>query len=192
MPERVSVEEVVTRVSKGVQPPLIAIDGLPCSGKGTLVTKLKERADLDCIEVDDFVLPEKDWPSRDKPAFPFQFIRYDAFLDAVKTLASTGKCSYYPFDWSRLSISEHRREVRLTKPIVIEGVSALNPVLCDLYGLKIFVESDRSTVFQAALRRGVGAWAREWRKLFLPSVEIYMRTHPERRADLLVSGRGII
>ena len=70
-------------------------------------------------------------------------------------------------------------------------MSALNPALCDLYGLKIFVESDRSTVFQAALRRGDGAWEREWRELFLPSVDIYMLTHPERRADLLVPGRGI-
>ena len=57
-----------------------------------------------------------------------------------------------PFD------SEHKREVRLTKPIIIEGVSSLNRVLCDLYGLKIFVESDSSTVFRplsiAAVVRG--------------------------------------
>jgi|SRR6516165_3987808 len=97
MPERVSVEEVVTRISKGVPPPLIAIDGLPCAGKGTLVDKLREQVDLDCIELDDFVLPEEHWPSL-QPAFPFLFIRYDAFLDAVKTLSATGRCSYYPFD----------------------------------------------------------------------------------------------
>jgi hypothetical protein len=111
MAERISVEEAVERVLKGVQPPLIAIDGLPCSGKGTLVAKLKERVDLDCIELDDFVLPEEHWPSRDQPAFPFQYIRYDAFLDAVKTLAATGRCSYYPFHWNNLSISERQREV---------------------------------------------------------------------------------
>jgi hypothetical protein len=89
------------------------------------------------------------------------------------------------------STSEHRREVQFIKPIVIEGVSALNPALCDLYGLKIFIESDRSTAFQAALRRGGGTWERECRELFLPSVDIYMLTHPERRADLLGPGRGI-
>ena|SRR6516164_7437996 len=135
--------------------------------------------------------PAESQQTRDQPAFPFQFIRYDAFLDTVKTLAGTGRCSYHPFDWNTLSTSEHRREVRFTKPVVIEGVSALNPALCDLYGLKIFVESDSSTVFQAALRRGDGAWEREWRELFLPSVDIYMLTRPERRADLLVPGRGI-
>jgi hypothetical protein len=135
--------------------------------------------------------PAESQQTRDQPAFPFQFIRYDAFLDTVKTLAGTGRCSYHPFDWNTLSTSEHRREVRFTKPVVIEGVSALNPALCDLYGLKIFVESDSSTAFQAALRRGDGAWEREWRELFLPSVDIYMLTRPERRADLLVPGRGI-
>jgi hypothetical protein len=36
MSERASVEKVVTRVLQGAQPPFIAIDGLPCSGKGTL------------------------------------------------------------------------------------------------------------------------------------------------------------
>jgi len=172
MPERVSIDEAITRVSKEVRPPLIAIDGLSCSGKGTLVDKLKERVDLNCIELDDFVLPAEHWPSRDQPAFPFQFIRYDAFLDAVKTLAATGRCSYHPFDWNTLSVSEHRRTVRLTKPVVIEGVSSLNPALCDLYGLKIFVESDRKTSLQTALCRGVGVWEREWRELFLPSVDI--------------------
>jgi hypothetical protein len=108
---RVSVEKAVARVARGVQPPLIAIDGLPCSGKGTLVTKLKERVDLDCIYLDDFVLPEEHWRSRDHPAFLFQFIRYDAFLDAVRTLAATERCSYYPFDWNTPSASEHRRDI---------------------------------------------------------------------------------
>ena len=42
-----------------MQPPLIAIDGLSCSGKGTLVSKLKERVDLDCIELDDLYYPKK-------------------------------------------------------------------------------------------------------------------------------------
>ena len=125
MPERVSVEEVVTRVSKAVPPPLIGVDGLPCSGKGTLVGKLREQVDLDCIELDDFVLPEEHWPSHHQPAFPFQFIRYDASLDAVRTLAATGRCSYCPFDWNTLSAYERRRDIRHTKPVVIETLRSL-------------------------------------------------------------------
>ena len=83
-----------------MHPPLIAIDGLPCAGKSTLVNKLKERIPVDCIHLD-------------------------------------------------------------------------------------------STALQAAIARGVGAWEKEWRELFLPSSDIYMRTHPEGRAELVVPGRGI-
>src|SRR6516165_4010920 len=129
-------------------------------------------------------------------AGPFKLPRRGHFFAAQsakkrRTLAATGRCSYYPFDWNTLSASERRRDIRHTKPVVIEGVSALNSVLCDLYGLKIFVESDRSTLLQAALRRGGRAWEREWRELFLPSVDLYMHTHHEHRADLLVPGRGV-
>ena len=132
MPERVSVEEVVTRISKGVPPPLIAIDGLPCAGKGSLVDKLREQVDLDCIELDDFVLPEEHWPSL-QPAFPFLFIRYDAFLDAVKTLSATGRCSYYPFDWNtRLLGSPGVTGVDATVAAWDDGQSWLDEILAQL------------------------------------------------------------
>ena len=171
---------------------MVAIDGLPCAGKGTLVNKLKERIPLDCICLDEFVLSEEEWPSRNRPMFPFQFMRYGKFRDTIKTLAAIGACSYLPFDWHTLSISVNPRHIRLTNIVVVEGVSSLKNALCDHYGLRIFVESDRSTAFEAAVARGVGAWEREWRELFLPSSNIHMRTHPERRADLAVPGRGIV
>ena len=190
MPRRSDICEVITRVAKGVHPPLIAIDGLPCSGKSTLVENLQAHVDLDCIYLDEFVLPQAEWPADIRPSFPFQFIQYDAFLNTVKTLAVAGRCSYQPFDWNTLSTSANWRNIALTKPVIVEGVSSLHPELSSLYGLRIFVESDRGTVLATALSRGVGPWEKEWRELFLPSVDIYMRTHPERRADLLVPGRG--
>jgi hypothetical protein len=42
----------------------------------------------------------------------------------------------------------------------------------------------------AAERRGTGRWSQPWRDLFLPSADMYMESHPERRADLIVAGRG--
>jgi hypothetical protein len=138
------------------------------------------------------VLPQSNWPAKIRPSFPFGFIRYHDFLVAVKALAATGRCSYRAFDWKVLSTSPNWRHVALTKPVVVEGVSSLHPELCPLYGLRIFVEGDPRTVLEAVLKRGVGPWEQEWRELFLPSVDLYMRTHPERRADLLVPGRGVL
>jgi uridine kinase len=191
MPARVSIDDVIARIARGVYPPLIAVDGLPCAGKTTLVEYLRSRIDLECMQLDEFVLTERDWPSRNKPAFPFEFIRYDEFLAAIIALALSGQCAYRPFDWEKLEISTELRIVRMTKPVVVEGVSSLNPSVCHLYGLRIFVESDRTTALAAANDRGAGVWGNEWRDLFLPSADIYMRTHPEGRADLLVPGRGL-
>ena len=151
-----TIEDVIAAIEDAPTPPLIAIDGLPCSGKSTLVERLQQRLDLDCIYLDDFVLPEAEWPAGIKPAFPFPYIRYEAFQDAVRTLATVGSCSFFPFDWETLAVSTTPRIVGLTKPVLVEGVSALNPRLCDLYGLKIFVDSDQATTLEAALQRGVG------------------------------------
>jgi uridine kinase len=169
---------------------LIAIDGLPCSGKSTMVERLRQRLEVECVHLDEFVLPERDWPSRNRPAFPFEYIRYEMFLRTVEALATVGECSYYPFDWNSLTISETSRTVTLTKPVVIEGVSSLNSRLCPFYDLRVFVESDRQSTLQTAIDRGVGACETEWRELFLPSVDLYMLTEPWNRADLLISGRG--
>jgi uridine kinase len=132
---RVTAEEVFGYASRAIDPPLVAIDGLPCSGKSTLATSLEERFGFGCIYLDDFVLPESEWPSRDEPAFPFEYVRYDEFLGAIGSLAATGRCAYRPFDWASLSTSGTTKEVSTERPVIIEGVSALNDAICHLYGL---------------------------------------------------------
>jgi uridine kinase len=191
MPERVQMADAAGCIGQLCRKPApIAIDGLPCAGKSTLADHLKRSLDAECIHLDDFVLPESEWPPARIPAFPFSFIRYDAFLTTVTALATTGACSFHPFDWHSLAISQRLHVVRLEKPVIIEGVSALHP-LSHHFALKVFLESDRATSLQAALERGAGGWEREWREFFMPSVDIYMRTQPEKRADLLVAGRGL-
>jgi uridine kinase len=172
--------EHVTRLA----PSLIAIDGLPCSGKSTMARRLSERLGAHCIELDDFVLPQQSWPKSIKPAFPFQYIRYGEFVEAVQALSTAGVCSFRPFDWNRLEISPELRTVTWEAPVIVEGVSSLNPILGPLFDIRIFIESDRSTVLQTATQRGVGPWEREWADLFLPSVDLYMATEPRKRADV--------
>jgi hypothetical protein len=97
MPKHTTLEGIITLIESGVRPPLIAIDGLPCSGKSTIVDRLRDHIKLDCIYLDDFVLPEREWPSGIGPAFPFAYIRYDEFLDAVQTLALELFCARQPW-----------------------------------------------------------------------------------------------
>lgn len=182
-----AVVDYVTQLA----PSLIAIDGLPCSGKTTLAEQLQQQLGAGYLGLDDFILPEQNWTSRNRPTFPFKYIRYKEFVNAIKALATVGEYSFFPFDFDSLQISHQLRTVKLTQPVVIDGVSSLNPALCSLYDMRIFVESDRATTLQAAIQRGVGPWETEWREWFLPSTDLYMLTEPQNRADLIVAGRGV-
>ena len=106
---------------------LIAIDGLPVSGKSTLAERIARAANAKCLYLDDFVKPEGEWQSRSQPSFPFDYIRYDEFLDAVKSLARNGECTFRPYDWERGRVQEEPRTIQLVNPVIIEGVSALHP-----------------------------------------------------------------
>lgn len=189
MAQRLATAAVIARIGQLAPPCLIGIDGLPCSGKTTLVAAIEQARDVDCIYLDEFVLPESDWPSHDRPAFPFEYIRYAEFIAAVQTLAATGTCRFAPYDWASGSASAVERIVTLDKPVIVEGVSALVDDLAGLYDLRIFVDSDRASVLPVALARGAGKWAEEWAELFLPSADLYMQTDPAGRADIIVPGR---
>ena len=185
-----AVVEAGEAISEASGARLIAIDGLPVSGKSTLADLMIEALGAEVIYLDDFVKPEAEWRGRVGPAFPFHYIRYDEFLGAVQALRQNGKCSYFPYDWGTGQPSQTARAVVLDRPVIIEGVSSLHPELAPLYDLRIWVESDAESVFEASLVRGVGDWAAEWRDLFMPSVELYLASHPQDRADLFVKGRG--
>jgi hypothetical protein len=133
---------------------------------------------------------QAEWHSRTVPSFPFDFIRYGEFLGAVKSLARDGRCAYRLYDWNTARLRDEHRIVSLDQPVIVEGVSSLHPELAPLYDLRLWVDSDAATTLLASLERGVGAWEREWRELFLPSVDLYMRTAPQDRAEFLVAGRG--
>lgn len=169
---------------------LIAIDGLPVSGKSTLADRFETALGAQCLNLDDFVRPEAEWRGQAVPAFPFSYIRYDEFLDAVRTLARGETIRIPLYDWSSGRVGDDHREIRPDGPVIVEGVSSLHPELAPLYNLRLWVESDVATTLTASLARGVADWEHEWRELFLPSVELYMQTKPKRRADHLVAGRG--
>lgn len=114
------------------------------------------------------------------------YIRYDEFLGAVRAFACDGSCFYQPYDWSTGRLRHEYRTVGPDKPVI----ASLHPELTPLYELRLWVESDATTTLQASLKRGVGAWEREWRDLFLPSVELYMQSNPRERAEFQVAGRG--
>lgn len=169
---------------------LVAIDGLPVSGKSTLADRLETELGATIAYLDDFVRPEAEWRGKLGPAFPFPYIRYDEFSQAVMTLAQGQAARYRRYDWAAGQLADAVTEISADGLVVVEGVSALNPNLAPLYDLRLWVESDAATTLEASLTRGVGDWEHEWRELFMPSVELYLATDPRSRADHIVAGRA--
>lgn len=171
---------------------LVAIDGLPVSGKSTLADRLETELGGSIVYLDDFVRPEGEWRGKVGPAFPFPYIRYDEFCQTVMMLAQGRVARYRRYDWAAGRLADRWTEIDPGGLVVIEGVSALNAELAPLYGLRFWVESDAETTLAASLARGVGDWEREWRELFMPSVALYLASKPQGRADHLVRGRGAV
>ncbi len=188
--QRARVIDATEALEKAARARLIAIDGLPVSGKSTLADRMIEAIGAKAIYLDDFVKPEAQWRGSVEPSFPFPYIRYDEFINTVRTLHRDGSCSYFPYDWSSGREAEEARHITLAQPVIIEGVSSLHPHLKPLYDLSFCVKSDAKSKLQASLERGAGDWSDEWRNLFMPSVDIYLESNPRDRADYIVKGRG--
>lgn len=186
----IDFDAVVSLIGTGPVFRLVAIDGLPVSGKSTLADRLETELGAIVVYLDDFVRPELEWRGIAQPAFPFPYIRYDAFMETVATLAAGRTARYRRYDWASGRLDEAWTDVDAAGLVVIEGVSALHPELAPLYHLRLWVESDAATTLDASLARGVGEWEREWRELFTPSVGLYTASQPWRRAHYRVAGRG--
>jgi uridine kinase len=103
---------------------LVGIDGLPVAGKSTLSRVLAAATGGTCVKLDEFIKPEAEWRWYDRPSFPFAYIRYDEFLEAVTRLAANGWCRYQPYDYATGEVADAEREVRTDGPVFVEGVSA--------------------------------------------------------------------
>lgn len=169
---------------------LIAIDGWPCSGKSTLAKRLCKTFGWDLLEVDDFSRPPHEWAKNAAPAYPFPFFRHEAFATALDELVTRGACTYHAIDWDADALEERPTTLTRRGPVVVEGVTSLARELTSVYDLRIFVESDRATVFDAIFARDGRDHEHNWRTIVMPSDELYFSTRPQDRADLRVAGRG--
>jgi uridine kinase len=173
------------------RPLIIGIDGRPCAGKSTLTIKLAEALNAQIIYLDEFFIPQKLWPKDAKPAFPFFYFRYNEFLEGVKNLAQGKTFRYFSHDWDNNDLSAEPTIITPDKVIIVEGVSALNPALVDLYFKKIWVASNLKNERSAVIIRDGEKNIDLWQRYYIPSIDIYCLSKPSERADIIYAGRGV-
>lgn len=173
------------------RPILIAIDGRPCSGKTTLALQLAESLQASILHLDDFFIPQKDWPIDIHPAFPFPYFRYNEFFKAVKKLASGNPASYFDYDWQTGALSVNQKTISPTAIIIVEGVSVFHTAINNIYATKIWVTSDPQAEMAIIKARENKNCLQLWEKLYLPSVDLYTESMPCLKADIIYSGREV-
>ncbi|MFT3714224.1 MAG: hypothetical protein QM817_41705 [Archangium sp.] len=184
----ISFDEVVALIRPRGRS-LIAIDGLPCAGKSTLSEKIFAELGIDSVSIDDFLIPFGAWPDDIAPAFPFPYFRNDEFERVVRGLSRGENVSYVPYDWALGRTSDQLRHLEGSKSWVVEGCSVLAEHLSEAFDVRLFVKSDAGSLMAARTRRDGEVDVAKWRDLYLPSVERYLATRPEERAQHLVAGR---
>lgn len=173
------------------RPLLIAVDGRPCSGKTTLTAQLEKSLQAQVMYLDEFFIPQRQWPQDRTPIFPFFYFRYHEFLDGVKALAAGKKFRYRTYDWQIDDISMQEKCIDPSQVVIIEGVSALNQEIASVYFKKIWVASDQDTELEEIKKREHGNNLDLWMNIYLPSVDLYCLQKPWLWADIVYAGRGL-
>lgn len=171
---------------------LVGIDGRPGSGKTILITQLEQSLTFKTIYIDEFFIPQREWPHNQSPRFPFFYFKYEELINGIKALVAGKTFTYHPYDWQTDTPSITPTTIEPKGLIIVEGTSALNAELASLYHKKIWVESDRTSELAALQKRENGNNWDVWQNIYLPSVEIYCLQKPWERADIIYEGRGII
>jgi uridine kinase len=187
----ISFEDAITIIAEHPDIKMIAVDGLPSSGKSTFAKKAAEKFGYGYLEIDNFFIDTSEWPHDIKPGFPFPFFRHADLTLVIQNLAATGLAQYFPFDWDAMKISKTPRIVQTTPPLIVEGIGLLNSEINDCFDLRFFIESDAASVLDTVLKRDGDFFIHEWRTMFIPSNEIYMATRPQAKADHIIAGRGL-
>ena len=169
---------------------IIAIDGRPGSGKTTLAIQLEKALKAQAIYLDEFFIPQEQWPIDQTPRFPFFYFRYQEFLNGIKVLAAGKSFSYFSYDWQTNAVSKEPTIINPAKIIIVEGVSALNKELAGLYYKRIWVASDNETEWKTIEERESGKNVDLWKQIYLPSVDLYCKQRPWESADIIYAGRG--
>jgi len=184
----------------------IGIDGIDCSGKTTLASKLKQSLELNIsttlvIHVDDFLYRECDrnkLGSMTPESFYYHFFNYHVLASQVlEPLKLEGKVNY-SFERVKIQMEkdvfdDYEYTVHDCNIVIVEGLFLLKPEIAEYLDIVIRLHIDNETVVERALKRDVNVFgSKEYVKQgyllqSLPAQDIYRALHqPDDKADILI------
>lgn len=155
---------------------VIAIDGLGGAGKSALAGKLAPLLEAEVLCTDDFAsadTPLEWWPR--------------LIEQVLVPLSRNEPGRYQRYDWSKGRLAEWN-DVAVAPFLVLEGVSSSRAAFAPYLAFRIWVETSRKERLRRGLERD-GMDARELWRGWMAAEDAYVSAeHPERGADVVVSG----
>ncbi len=184
------IEQVLSQASQTHKPLIIAIDGRGGSGKSTLAKKLQEKFDFQLINTDDYF----DFINLSPAEY---FWNSESFVDELLQPITENRTGTYKKNlWTDNSYTGKKENINIypNKPILIEGLIALNKDLLKYYTLSIWIEMDLQTALARAKNRDINekGWSEEsvdknWETWINIQEQYITDNEPDKNADIVYS-----
>lgn len=178
------MDELVDKIRKlldSKKTSLIAIDGIPGSGKTTLCDQISRiLSGVEIIKIDNFYDPVSENTD------------FDRLIKEVFAPLKINKTAYFKiFDWNSNSFTGVV-QVQPGGVVIIEGISALDRRIVSQYDLKIWVDCPVEVGLRRVLKRDKVKFKKMWQEKWMPEIiDFVNRQKPYEKADILISYRDI-
>ena len=169
---------------------LMAIDGLTCAGKSTLVGQVTDALqDAAVVGVDDFYRPlaaEERAILGPKESYDRYFYWEQLLWNVLVPLSKHSRARYRRYDWVSNGPSEWH-EIEPRRVVIIDGVYSTRPELRPYFSVMVYVDTPREVRLARLLDRGYPdmSWVDHWMAVEDWYVE---RMHPTKQVSLVVHG----
>lgn len=183
-----NVEDLAQLVEaqRSQRPFVVAIAGRGGAGKSTLAQQLAMRViDSAVVPLDDFLVKESLLAPRVEEHFDLSRVEREVLISFTQGLAF----NYRRLDWESDTLVPIDGIIDSTL-IVLEGICAFEPPLESYVDLKVWVDTPATIATARGRERDVGTEnAEHWDAWERHDTDFLARRHPDRRADVVISGR---
>lgn len=172
---------------KEEKPLIMAIDGRCASGKTTLANRLGDKYGCSVVHMDHFFLkPEQ--RTTERLSTPGGNVDYERVLrEVIIPIKERADVSYCPYDCQSGRLLDPIM-IKSSKIVIVEGAYSCHPLLCDSYGLRVFLTVDKSEQLKRLMEREPAAKMDAFKTKWIPFEEKYFTAcQIEEKCDAVFS-----
>lgn len=184
----------ISRLLKGKNPVLVALDGRSGAGKSTIAQEIASRVEASIVVSDDFYSGGNDdaWSGLSASEKVEKVIDWQGMrAQVLEPLLANKPASWHPLDFQPeigcIGWKEEKVTLQPAPVILVDGVYSARPELSDLVDLAVLVEADDAVRRKRLVLREGQGFMQRWHRLWDSAEEYYFaQICPRSSFDLIV------